>query len=74
MRKNTPNYHTYVFVPTLTDVDGLCHIIPGRNRAPYCGAPQEGTQEAPMEHRRDTLCQRCAQKYIKAVYSDEASR
>lgn len=57
-------YHT-LYVPTLLDTAGTRHIIPGKDMAAYCGA--EGSQQSPHDHKASDLCQRCVQKYMRAI-------
>lgn len=66
---NRRKTYATLMVPTLVDAEGLRHIIPSKDQPAYCGA--EGAQEAPREHRSASLCQRCVQKYIKQVFSDQ---
>lgn len=54
-----------IYAPTLVDSDGHRHIIPARDQPALCGAV--GEQDAPRNHRVDTLCLRCRQKYWRSV-------
>ena len=63
MRKR--NMTRAIYTPTLVDADGQRHIIPSKDRPAYCGAT--GEQEAPHDHRIDTLCLRCRQKYARTL-------
>ncbi len=54
-----------LYVPTLTDDEGLRHIIPARDKPAYCGAT--GTQRAPYTWSQRALCKRCCQKYIRLI-------
>jgi hypothetical protein len=62
--------YSILFTPTLIDADGARHIIPGKDMPAYCGAT--GTQSPPAEHRKQHLCQRCVQKYLRAVFDIRA--
>lgn len=54
-----------IYAPTLLDSDGHRHIIPRKDAPALCGAT--GDQDAPRDHRIDTLCLRCRQKYMREV-------
>lgn len=54
-----------IYTPTLVDADAHRHIIPSKDKPALCGAT--GEQDAPREHRVDTLCLRCRQKYMRDV-------
>jgi hypothetical protein len=60
-RNTTPAIYT----PTLVDSDAHRHIIPSRDKPALCGAT--GEQDAPRDHRVDTLCLRCRQKYMRGI-------
>lgn len=57
-----------IYTPTLVDSDGHRHIIPSKNTPALCGAV--GEQDAPRDHRVDTLCLRCRQKYMRGVLGE----
>lgn len=61
------NYHTTIYVPTKEDADGVLHIIAGRDQPPLCGQAATGEQQAPRIWRRNVLCPRCTQKYMRTI-------
>lgn len=67
MKKTTQQ--TVYYIPTLVSPNGTRHIIPGKDSAAYCGAT--GDQERPRDWRTTDLCQRCLQKFVKAVVLEE---
>ena len=61
-----------IYAPTLVDLDGRRHIIPSKDKPALCGAT--GEQDAPREHRGDTLCLRCRQKYARQIVGERMTR
>ncbi len=57
-----------IYTPTLVDDAGHRHIIPSKDKPALCGAT--GAQDAPRDHRIDTLCLRCRQKYMRSLLGD----
>lgn len=66
--KRRQTYST-LYVPTLLDKAGARHIIPGKDRAAYCGVT-DGSQHFPHDHKAEQLCQRCVQQYMKVLVGD----
>jgi hypothetical protein len=66
MKKTRPAQPTVFYVPTLLAKDGTRHVIPSKDKAAYCGAT-DGSQHFPHDYRAADLCQRCVQKYMRAV-------
>jgi hypothetical protein len=64
MNRRLPN--SQVYTPLLVAPDGTRHMLPGKEHAAYCGAT-EGTRHAPQWIGRRYVCQRCLQKYVKAI-------
>lgn len=60
-----------IYAPTLLDSDGSRHIIPSKDKSALCDAT--GAQEAPRDHRIDTLCLRCRQKYAREMLGTRLS-
>lgn len=59
-------------VSTLLDSADRRHIIPAMDAPALCGAT--GTQEKPREHRINTLCLRCRQKYARQIAAERMTR
>ena len=62
-----------IYVPTLVDAQGHRHIIPSKGAFALCGV-EIGAQEAPHDHRIDTLCLRCRQKYMRGIVDERMTR
>lgn len=64
------NTYRTIFAPTLTAGDDEPrHILTHRDGATLCGMQSSdianAEQHAPQSHRRERLCSRCAQRYIR---------
>ncbi len=62
-----------IYVPTLVDAQGHRHIIPHKDAFALCGV-EIGEQHAPHDHRIDTLCLRCRQKYMRGLVDERMTR
>lgn len=61
-----------LYVPTLVDSADRRHIATAPDAPALCGAT--GAQEKPADHRIDTLCLRCRQKYARQIADERMTR